>query len=41
MRVNSALVVSVGADALDHLAPMPSAMRIEGDISDVFTTDFA
>ena len=41
MRVNSALVVSVGVDALDHLAPMLSAMQIEGDIFDVFTTDFA
>jgi hypothetical protein len=39
MRVNSALVVSVGVDALDYLAPMLSAMQIEGDISDVFTTD--
>jgi hypothetical protein len=41
MRVNSALVVSVGVDALDDLAPMLSAMQIEGDISDVFTTDLA
>lgn len=34
MRVNSALVVSVGVDALDYLAPMLSAMQILGDISD-------
>jgi len=40
-RANSALVVSVGVDALDYLAPMLSAMQIEGDISDVFTTDLA
>jgi hypothetical protein len=34
MRVNSALLVSVGVDALDYLAPMLSAMQIVGDISD-------
>lgn len=34
MRANSALVVSVGVDALDYLAPMLSAMQILGDISD-------
>jgi hypothetical protein len=34
MRVNSAVVVSVGVDALDYLAPMLSAMQIVGDISD-------
>jgi hypothetical protein len=34
MRANSALVVSVGVDALDYLAPMLSAMQILSDISD-------
>ena len=34
MRANSALVVSVGVDVLDYLAPMLSAMQIVGDISD-------
>jgi hypothetical protein len=34
MRANSALVVPVGVDALDYLAPMLSAMQILSDISD-------